>query len=152
MLDRLLDLGYPMHRIFDKHTLNQLPAQHRPRSVNYHDLGWDTNSVNRPTLIFVLAEAILEHSIETHDAVTIDEYRHFCTNSDGKDEAEPGYHDDCVIADAQCVLGIRVAPRSGLVRPSLLPRKYGQVETEAERAKRVAEIRRTSSLLSIRRR
>lgn len=109
MLNKLLDLGYEQELIWNKHMLNQLPGTvPYTGSVAYLDLGFDTNAGrgSRPTLVQKLDDAILLHTIETHDAVTVEEYRHFCYNTDGKPEAEAGYHDDCVISDALCVLAI----------------------------------------------
>lgn len=133
MLNKLIDLTYPAVLIFNKHLLSELQGLPPYRGeVKYHDLGWDTNVATRPLMIQKLDDAILNHTIETYDAVTIEEYRHFCYNSDGKPEAEPGYHDDAVMADALCQIAMIFARKlmpfrkQQAARAAQLPRKYGQ--------------------------
>lgn len=133
MLNKLIEAGYPQVLIFNKHLMSELQGLPPYRGdVSYHDLGWDTNVGNRPLLIQKLDDAILKHTIETYDAVTIEEYRHFCYNADGKPEAEPGFHDDCVMSDALCQIAIIFAKKlepmrkQDARRAAMLPRKYGQ--------------------------
>lgn len=106
MLNKVLELGYHEDLIWNKHMFNEIAGQPQHKgSVSYHDYGWKTDPVNRPTLISFLDDAITGHTIETYDHVMIQEYRHFCYGP-RKPEAEAGYHDDCVIADCLCVVGI----------------------------------------------
>jgi hypothetical protein len=126
--------------------------------VTYHDLGWDPNRASRPTLFQKLDDAMFRRTIETYDQVTLDEYRHFCYNSEGKPEAEPGYHDDCVIADALCVIAMPFALKMEPLRKrpggrAPLPTKYGQsAEYYAkERGKQMWEARERNSIEGLRR-
>lgn len=106
MLNKLLELGYPEALIWNRHMYNEIAGQPQHKgTVSYHDFGWNTSESNRPTLIACLDEAITGHNIETYDHETIQEYRHFCYGS-RRVRAEAGYHDDCVIADALCCVGI----------------------------------------------
>jgi hypothetical protein len=111
-LNKLLELGYPQALIFNRHLFDEFQGLPPYRGqISYHDLGFDTSLKTRPVAIQKLDDAILKHTIETYDAVTIEEYRHFCYNPDGKPEAEPGYHDDCVMSDALCVIGMTFAKK-----------------------------------------
>lgn len=106
MLNKVFELGYPEELIWNRHMYNEIAGQPQHQGkVAYHDFGWNTSATNRPTLISFLDDAITGHTIETYDHVMIQEYRHFCYGS-SQVEAEAGYHDDCVIADALCVVGI----------------------------------------------
>ena len=62
--------------------------------------GWQTNVKSRKLMVDGLAEMIKDHSIEIVSEWAIRECLSFRLNSDGKFEAQPGSHDDCVIATA----------------------------------------------------
>lgn len=101
------------------------------RPTGAPDLGFTESVATRPVLYSLLDTAIIQHAIETYDAVTINEYYAFEINKDGKPCARSGMKDDCVSADALCVKGMQIAPR--VIKPALgfnLPRrKYGGVQT-----------------------
>lgn len=112
------------------------------------DLGFTETGTTRPTLYSGLYIAILEHAIETYDAVTINEYYSFITNKDGKPEARPGAKDDCVTADALSVKGIATCPQFIRAKPKLqgkvLPASYGQqglTDQQKHRIKQEARMR-----------
>lgn len=62
--------------------------------------GWQTNVKSRKLMMDGLAEMIKDHSIEIQSEHAVRECLSFRLNSDGKFEAQPGSHDDCVIATA----------------------------------------------------
>jgi len=113
-------------------------------------------------MISRLDEAITGHRIETYDSVAIDEYRHFCYNRNGKPEAEPGWHDDCVLADSLCeiarIFALKMEPERQRRAQSLAhpagprPTKYGQAPlTEEERRRMVMQQRIRNSKVKSRR-
>lgn len=154
-VNKLRELGYEPELIFNRHMMAELeglpPYQGQ---VGYRDFGWHTGAHNRPTLIQFLDDAINARTIETYDGITIEEYKHFCYNADGKPEAEPGYHDDCVLADALCCVAIRFAlkleplrKRKGQ-RQTALPQSYGQNQqlTDEQKARLKREARMRNSM------
>jgi hypothetical protein len=63
-------------------------------------LGWPTNGQTKPVMIDDLAEAIAEGHLLMHSEGLIDECLTFITTDTGSREAQPGKHDDRVIATA----------------------------------------------------
>jgi hypothetical protein len=63
-------------------------------------LGWPTNAQTKPVMIDDLAEAIAEGYPAMHSAGLVDECTTFITTDTGAREAQPGKHDDRVIAAA----------------------------------------------------
>lgn len=132
-LNKLLDMGYPQALIFNRHLMSELQGLPPYRGqVSAGDLGWNTMPTNRPLLISFLDDAILKHTIEIYDAVTIEELRHFCYNAIGKAEAESGYHDDCVLAkcfdEVARIFAKKLEPmrrRQAIGAAQNLSRKYG---------------------------
>ena len=118
MLNKLLELGYPEDLIWNRHMYSEIAGQPRHQGkIAYHDLGWNTGETNRPTMIAFLDDAITGHTIETYDELTIQEYRHFCYGP-RKVEAEAGWHDDLVIADCLCCVGIWLVHKGGQDPPA----------------------------------
>lgn len=67
--------------------------------------GWTTNKKTKPLMLDESKECIREGSLDLRDEVTIKEHLTFFTDEEtGKAEAQPGYHDDCVIATAIAVM------------------------------------------------
>ena len=62
--------------------------------------GWQTNVKTRKLMVDGLAEMIGDHSIQIQSEWSVREALSFRLNSDGKFEAQPGSHDDTVIANA----------------------------------------------------
>jgi len=63
-------------------------------------LGWPTNARTKPLMIDDLAEAIAEGHLLIHSEGLVDECLTFVTTDTGAREAQPGKHDDRVIAAA----------------------------------------------------
>jgi hypothetical protein len=66
-------------------------------------VGWLTTSASRPILIDELEQALRTNALVLHDAGSVDQFGTFAYNDDGKPEAQEGYHDDDVIANAIAV-------------------------------------------------
>jgi len=69
-------------------------------------LGWNTSAASRPPMIENLAEMLAERPELFQSAKLWNECRTFVRAADGRPEAAPGAHDDCVLA-----MGIAVAVR-----------------------------------------
>ena len=67
----------------------------RPETQN-----WPTNAKTKPIMIDDLAEAIAEGHLLLHSRGLVDECLTFITTDSGSQEAQPGKHDDRVIAAA----------------------------------------------------
>jgi len=63
-------------------------------------LGWPTNARTKPLMLDELAEAVAEGHLLIHSEGLIDECLTFITTDSGSREAQPGKHDDRVIAAA----------------------------------------------------
>ena len=63
-------------------------------------LGWPTNARTKPLMIDELAEAIWEGHLLIHSEGLVDECLTFITTDGGSREAQPGKHDDRVMAAA----------------------------------------------------
>lgn len=63
-----------------------------------HAYGFKTDSLTRPLIIAELVRVMREHPETVNDAVTIEEMLTFVRNEKLRPEAEPGAHDDCVMA------------------------------------------------------
>ncbi len=63
-------------------------------------LGWHTNAKTKPLMVDNLAEAIAEGHLLIHSPELVDECFTFITTDSGAQEAQPGKHDDRVIAAA----------------------------------------------------
>ena len=63
-------------------------------------LGWPTNARTKPLMIDELAEAIAEGHLLIHSEGLVDECLTFITTDSGSREAQPGKHDDRVMAAA----------------------------------------------------
>jgi hypothetical protein len=90
-------------------TLNTLRHACRYPRLYYHvrydqtrqgtaTLGWPTDQATKPILVDDLAAAILEEALIMRSAGLVDECRSFVTHDGGSQGAQPGKHDDRVIA------------------------------------------------------
>jgi hypothetical protein len=61
-------------------------------------LGWPTDQATKPILVDDLAAAILEEALIMRSDGLVDECRTFVTHDGGSQGAQPGKHDDRVIA------------------------------------------------------
>ena len=75
--------------------------------------GWPTNQKTKPIMIDDLAEAITGGQLLIHSAELLDECRSFVTTDSGATGAQPGKHDDRVIA-AGIAWQLRKRPRPKL--------------------------------------
>jgi hypothetical protein len=134
-LEALLNEGYPAGLIY-----------HRPLAgdqdpvVRSDKIGWNTDEVSRQQLISLLDDALRQSSIFVHDPTTIQELLWFIINPRGRPEAQPGCHDDCVLALALMVVVMArmprpVAPAGSRPPPAVV--KYGQPVESTSRGQRV---------------
>jgi len=94
------------HTVLD--TLENITGYPRLYSCSGYDqsgqrserLGWHTNAKTKPVMIDNLAEAIAEGHLLIHSPGLVDECFTFITSDSGAQEAQPGKHDDRVIAAA----------------------------------------------------
>ena len=143
MLDHLiLDLLYPIGHVYRRKGGRRTGS---PVTPEIDDLGFPTGPTTKPQLVSGLDSAILFHTIETYDAITINEYKSFEADKNGHTGARQGCFDDCVIADALTVLGIGEFPatlrqQANKIRPQLVkyaiggPNRTGGLSNE-ERAR-----------------
>lgn len=106
MVSRMIDFGYPLHLFYCRYDEDKgVPKR-------FEEIGYVESTIDRPKLYSWLDTAIIDGSIDTVDAVTINEYLAFEYDpKDGTPRAKPGHKDDCVSADGFAVVGIRRAPR-----------------------------------------
>jgi hypothetical protein len=85
-------------------TLNYVPLYRHRRydqsGSGGEVLGWPTNAQSKPVMIDDLAEAVAEGHLLVHSEGLVDECLTFITTDSGSREAQPGKHDDRVIAAA----------------------------------------------------
>ena len=120
-IEDLVKRDYPGHRIYCR---DRLADDRRPAKLQ--EIGFRTTAVSKPQLISLLDRALLEHSIMIYDHVTLAELRTFVYTAQGRQEADQGYHDDCVIALALAVLGIQTAPRRKMPEKRPAIAEYGR--------------------------
>lgn len=123
LIEEINRQGYPFHLIYQR----QREADDR-RPPLLQELGWKTTSTSKPQLVSALDTAIREMSVIIRDPVIVQECRTFVYRPDGKVGAQEGCHDDCVIALALAVIGLRSVPRqrqhTGVQQ--IQPQRYGQ--------------------------
>lgn len=105
-IDALLRTNYPLERIYSR---RRDPTDRR--SAQPEDIGFETTNVTRPWLVSALDDALRELSIVIRSPVAQQECRTFVVKPNGKMEHQTGCHDDCVLALALAVIGLRVAPK-----------------------------------------
>ena len=131
MLEAILNNDYPSGLIYHRSvTPDQNPQVRGDR------IGWDTSGVSRPILISLLDEAIRQGALHVHDPITQSELLTFVIRPNGKAEAQPGCHDDCVIALALVIVVCERMPRplpstAGAPRPAIT--RYGQQQANDSR-------------------
>ena len=89
----------PLHNTLDYPNLYHY-TRYDPSGVGAEALGWPTNARTKPIMIDDLAEAIAEGHLLIHSSGLVDECFTFVTTDTGSQEAQPGKHDDRVIAAA----------------------------------------------------
>jgi hypothetical protein len=80
--------------------------EHKQETDNEEDsakLGWKTTTLTRKPMVTDLKEVVKNHGLKVYDIRVVNELRTFIVNKDGKEEAESGEHDDCVIMLAGCI-------------------------------------------------
>lgn len=88
---KLLNLmGY--NKLFVREVEDEYTGQLR------HSFGFQTNKLTRPVIISELIRIIRDHAALLHDEQTIMEMLSFVRNDKLRPEAEPGAHDDLVLA------------------------------------------------------
>ena len=105
-LEALLNCNYPAGRFYHRAvTSDQDPPMRSDK------IGWNTDEISRQQLISGLDEALRQSSILVYDPTTIQELLWFIINPRGRAEAQPGCHDDCVLALALMVVVMARMPR-----------------------------------------
>lgn len=105
-IDALLRTNYPLGMIFNR---RRDPTDRR--SAQPEEIGFETTNVTRPWLVSALDDAVREMSITIRSPIALQECRTFVIKPTGKAEHQTGCHDDCVIAAALAVMGLRYAPK-----------------------------------------
>lgn len=93
-----------------EHLYRRSPDADDKRPPTLHEIGWLTGT-NKPQLISMLDAALRSGAISVRDAVTLQELRTFVWKASGKQEAQEGCHDDCVIGTALANVGLNAMPR-----------------------------------------
>jgi len=102
----MLNCNYPAGRFYHRAvTSDQDPPMRSDK------IGWNTDEISRQQLISGLDEALRQSSILVYDPTTIQELLWFIINPRGRAEAQPGCHDDCVLALALMVVVMARMPR-----------------------------------------
>lgn len=86
-------------------VLQALERQHRYErlySEGPGKPGWTTNAITRPEMLGALEDAHRNGLWITNHGETLEQFRTFIVNQNGKPEASSGNHDDLVIAEAIC--------------------------------------------------
>ncbi len=104
VVDELRRLGYPV--IYRTRTFG------REEEVDSDRLGWLTNVASRPLMLNSLANVIHKRSVKLWCRISLDQYRTFIVDADGKPAAKQGCDDDTVMADAIALQGFRVIASS----------------------------------------
>ena len=104
-------------------VMQEIYPKNRCYEAEDGNLGWQTNVRSRKVLIDGLAEVIADHSIEIQSEWAIRECLSFRLNADGKYEAQPGSHDDCVIGLAGV---IQMWKRKPIIPESVVRRKLSK--------------------------
>lgn len=106
VIRRLQDLNYPDQYLFVDHTLDRAYAD---RSVKR--AGFLTTSKTKPLVLDNLKALIRQGESGIRDPQTISECRVLVVDERGRINAQPGAHDDCVMAYALAVHGLSFMPR-----------------------------------------
>jgi hypothetical protein len=130
-IDAILSQQYPLELIY---TRRRDPSDRRSSQPN--EIGFYTDNTTRPWLVSALDEAIREGTLKIRSPIALQECRTFVIKPNGKAEHQKGCHDDCVLAAALGVIGMRYAPRRA--RQALRetrraePVKYGRSREDYE--------------------
>lgn len=81
-------------------------APHQTGPATLDEIGWTTTASSKPVLISMLEGALMDGSMYVRDPVTHGEMGTFVMKSNGRQEAQDGCHDDCVISLALGWLGV----------------------------------------------
>ena len=84
-------------------------------------LGFHTTVKSKPLIIDYLRELIREREIKINSPKLLDELQTFVNLPNGKMAAQPGSHDDCVMALAIAAFGAKMYPASGMVQNRAVP-------------------------------
>lgn len=90
-LSRLFN-DYDYTNIFMEVTIDKITEQETKR------LGFLTTTKSKPVILDELRAAIRDDEIKINDRTVVSELRSMIATAEGKYEASPGTHDDCVIA------------------------------------------------------
>ena len=63
-----------------------------------HAFGFRTDRITRPVIIADLVRVMRDHLGSVNDRATLEEMLTFVRNDKMRPEAEPGAHDDCIMA------------------------------------------------------
>ena len=101
-IDALTGTNYPMERIYQ---MERDPTD--ARSARLEEVGFETSTLTRSWLVNAIDEALMDGTLSVHSKVCISELRTFVIKPNGKAEHAVGCHDDCVLALALLVIGLR---------------------------------------------
>ena len=99
VLQKCIDLGYgrPHFRGGKLYYFGESKAESMTEVLKKARAGWSTNAETRPVMLDELSNAIEDGSMKVYDADLLSECLSFRLQSNGKFEADPGAHDDCVM-------------------------------------------------------
>lgn len=98
-IDALKEAAYP--NVFHMGIVGEMQEQETER------LGWHENSKTRPLLLNALASAVQEGLLKIYCTRTLDQYRTFVLDSEGRPAAGQGCDDDIIFADGMALQGCK---------------------------------------------
>lgn len=101
-IDALLETTYAIERLYE---MERDPTDRK--STRLKEIGFETTTLTRSWLVTAIDDALMDGSIIVHGRVDIMEMRTFVIKPNGKAEHAVGCHDDCVLAWALLVIGLR---------------------------------------------
>jgi hypothetical protein len=114
-IDALLREGYPPTLIYHRQPDTEDTFTDRAGDVR-QKIGWKTTQVTRVQLLSHLDSLIREFGLIMRSKQTVRECQRMIYKPNGRAEAGPGFHDDCVFAVALCGQGMLTMPKDGTLR------------------------------------
>jgi hypothetical protein len=102
-LQRLKNLSYP--QVYQRTTYDKFSNEKQVK------IGFDTNLKTRPVLLNAGREMFREGLVQINSPLTLQEMLTFVRDDNGKYQAQPGTHDDAVIAFSGACLLMQEGPR-----------------------------------------
>jgi hypothetical protein len=135
-LEQLLDVPYPMERIYQRTRLADDLKEPR-----LEELGWWTDAQSRWQMIALLESYLRSGRLQMRSALMRQEFHTFVVTARGKPEGMRGCHDDGVMAAALTAAGLEQAAMLAAMRKvqsadTALSVPYGGIQRQVEPYKR----------------